>query len=131
MLPVVIGPPPVPRMCRSSSNSRRLAQVRRRQEDIDGDVIDQALLTKLESLLMLQPPRRNVAATFADGAAAGPGTRVRRVAKQGNIDLLLPETRSRLVGAGRRQQAMFDKASGAMRTANFGVSGDTTVCSGG
>jgi lysophospholipase L1-like esterase len=100
---------------------------------IDGDKSSaQALLKKFESLMLLQPPRLNTAATFTQ-------TQQRRgerhegfvaTAQKGNIDLLLhgdsitdwwqqdtPQFSNKPV---------FDKYFGNIRTANFAVAGDTT-----
>jgi lysophospholipase L1-like esterase len=87
------------------------------------------LLKKFESLLMLQPARLNVAATFTQ-------TQQRRgprhegfveIAKQGNIDLLLHgDSITDWWVQGDANKAMFDKYFGTFRTANFAIAGDTT-----
>jgi lysophospholipase L1-like esterase len=87
------------------------------------------LLKKFESLLMLQPARLNVAATYTQ-------TNQRRgprhegfvdIAKQGNIDLLLHgDSITDWWVQGDANKAMFDKYFGNARTANFAIAGDTT-----
>ncbi len=49
------------------------------------------MLKKFESLMLLQPPRRNVAATFTQTAQRRGARHLGfvEIAKQGNIDLLL------------------------------------------
>ena len=90
---------------------------------------DQALLKKFQSLMLLQPPRLNTAATFTqtnqrqgarhEGFAA--------TAKAGNIDLLLHgDSITDWWVQGDANKAMFDKYFGSIRTANFAVAGDTT-----
>jgi len=100
------------------------------QHFIDSDTSsNKVLLKKFESLLLLQPARRNVAATFTQTAQRqGPRHEgfVER-AKQGNIDLLLHgDSITDWWVQGDANQAMFDKYFGTMRTANFAVAGDTT-----
>jgi len=89
----------------------------------------QPLLKKFESLLMLQPPRLNVAATFTQ-TAQRQGPRHEgfvEIAKQGNIDLLLHgDSITDWWVQGDANKAMFDKHFAGIRTANFAVSGDTT-----
>jgi lysophospholipase L1-like esterase len=97
---------------------------------IDGDRSPtQPLLQKFESLLMLQPPRLNVAATFTQ-TAQRQGPRHEgfvEIAKQGNIDLLLHgDSITDWWVQGEANQAMFNKYFGGMRVANFAIAGDTT-----
>ena len=79
-------------------------------------------MKKFEPLLLLQPPRLNVAATFTQTVQRqGPRHEgfVER-AKQGNIDLLLHgDSITDWWVQGDANKAMFDKYFGAMRTANF------------
>ena len=79
--------------------------------------------------MTLQPARKNVAATFTQ-TVQRQGPRHEgfvEVAKQGNIDLLLHgDSITDLWVQSDANKAMFDKYFGAMRTANFAVSGDTT-----
>jgi lysophospholipase L1-like esterase len=78
---------------------------------------------------MLQPARRNVAATFTQ-TVQRQGPRHEgfvEVAQRGNIDLLLHgDSITDWWVQGDANKAMFDKYFGGMRTANFAVSGDTT-----
>jgi len=131
--PVVIGPPaPVPpEVAIPRPTPEERAQVNAAvQHFIDSDTSsNKVLLKKFESLLLLQPARRNVAATFTQTAQRqGPRHEgfVER-AKQGNIDLLLHgDSITDWWVQGDANQAMFDKYFGTMRTANFAVAGDTT-----
>lgn len=87
------------------------------------------LLEKFQSLMMLQPPTLNVAATYTQ-------TRQRmgdrhegfvEIAKQGNIDLLLDgDSITDWWVQGDDNKAMFDKYFGKYKTANFAIAGDTT-----
>ena len=90
---------------------------------------DQALLRKFQSLMLLQPPRLNTAATFTQ-TTQRQGARhegFAATAKQGNIDLLLHgDSITDWWVQGDANKAMFDKYFGSIRTANFAVAGDTT-----
>lgn len=87
------------------------------------------LLKKFESLMLLQPPRLNVAATYTQ-------TQQRRgprhegfveIAKRGNIDLLLHgDSITDWWVQNDANKEMFDKYFGSIRTANFAIAGDTT-----
>ena len=97
---------------------------------IDSDTSStKPLLKKFESLLMLQPPRLNVAATYTQ-TVQRQGPRHEgfvEMAKQGNIDLLLHgDSITDWWVQGDANKAMFDKYFGEIRTANFAVAGDTT-----
>jgi beta-glucosidase len=131
--PVVIGPPaPVPpQVAIPRPTPAELEQTNAALKRlIDNDKSkDQALLKKFQSLMLLQPPRLNTAATFTqtnqrqgarhEGFAA--------TAKAGNIDLLLHgDSITDWWVQGDANKAMFDKYFGSMRTANFAVAGDTT-----
>jgi len=132
-VPVVIGPPaPVPpEVAIPRPTPAELVQV----NDAVKKFIDSStsstkpLLKKFESLLMLQPARLNVAATFTQ-TVQRQGPRHEgfvEIAKQGNIDLLLHgDSITDWWVQGDANKAMFDKYFGAMRTANFAVAGDTT-----
>ena len=96
---------------------------------IDSDKTSaQPLLKKFESLMLLQKPRLNVAATFTqtnqrmglrhEGFVA--------TAKQGNIDLLLHGDSITDWWQLDANKPVFDKYFGTIRTANFAVAGDTT-----
>jgi len=130
--PVVIGPPaPVPaEVAIPRPTPAELEQVNAAlQRFIASDKsATQPLLKKFESLMLLQKPRNNVAATFTQtNQRMGPRHEgfVER-AKQGNIDLLLHGdsiTDWWLLDANK---PVFDKYFGTIRTANFAVAGDTT-----
>jgi lysophospholipase L1-like esterase len=132
-LPVVIGPPaPVPpEVTIPRPTAEELVQVNALvKKFIDGETSsNKTLLKKFEPLLMLQPARKNVAATFTQ-TALRQGPRhlgFVEVAKQGNIDLLLHgDSITDWWVQGDANKAMFDKYFGGMRTANFAIAGDTT-----
>ena len=87
------------------------------------------LLVKFESLLMLQPPRMNVAATYTQTQQRmGPRhLGFVETASKGNIDFLLEgDSITDWWVQGDDNKAMFDKYFGSMRTANFAIAGDTT-----
>jgi lysophospholipase L1-like esterase len=87
------------------------------------------LLKKYESLLLLQPPRLNVAATYTQTAQRrGPRHEgFVEIAKRGNIDLLLHgDSITDWWVQNDANKAMFDKHFGHIRTANFAIAGDTT-----
>ena len=131
--PVVIGPPaPVPpEVTIPRPTADELARVNTAvKQFIDQDRSpDKELLKKFESLLLLQPARRNVAATFTQ-TVQRQGPRHEgfvEIAKQGNIDLLLHgDSITDWWVQGDANKAMFDKYFGTMRTANFAIAGDTT-----
>ena len=130
--PVVIGPsapvPPevaIPRPTPTEQEQVNAALKRL----IDSDKTSaQPLLKKFESLMLLQKPRLNVAATFTqtnqrmglrhEGFVA--------TAKQGNIDLLLHGDSITDWWQLDANKPVFDKYFGTIRTANFAVAGDTT-----
>jgi len=131
--PVVIGPPaPVPpEVAIPRPTPAELTQVNAAvQKFIDSDTSSaKPLLKKFEPLLLLQPPRLNVAATFTQ-TVQRQGPRHQgfvEVAKQGSIDLLLHgDSITDWWVQGDANKAVFDKYFGAMRTANFAIAGDTT-----
>jgi lysophospholipase L1-like esterase len=132
-VPVVIGPPaPVPpAVAIPRPTSEELAQVNDAvKKFIDSNTSStKPLLKKFQSLLMLQPARKNVAATFTQ-TVQRQGPRHEgfvEVAKQGNIDLLLHgDSITDFWAQNDANKAMFEKYFSGMRTANFAVSGDTT-----
>jgi lysophospholipase L1-like esterase len=131
--PVVIGPPaPVPpEVAIPRPTPLELAQVNQTVKRlIDSDQSPaKPLLTKFESLLMLQSPRLNVAATYTQTTQrVGPRHEgFVETAKKGNIDLLLDgDSITDFWLQGDANKAMFDKYFGGYRTANFAISGDTT-----
>src|SRR5262249_9756777 len=87
------------------------------------------LLQKFEPLMLLQPPRLNVAATYTQTVQRmGPRHEgFVETAKRGNIDLLLDgDSITDWWVMGDANKAMFDKYFGSMKTANFAIAGDTT-----
>jgi lysophospholipase L1-like esterase len=87
------------------------------------------LLQKFESLLMLQPPRPNVAATYTQTQQRiGPRhLGFVETASKGDIDLLFHgDSITDWWVQGDANKAMFDKYFGTIKTANFAVAGDTT-----
>ena len=96
---------------------------------IDSDKTSaQPLLKKFESLMLLQKPRLNVAATFTQtNQRVGPRHEgFVATAKQGNIDLLLHGDSITDWWQLDANKPVFDKYFGTIRTANFAVAGDTT-----
>jgi lysophospholipase L1-like esterase len=130
--PVVIGPPaPVPpEVAIPRPTPAELEQVNAAlKRFIDSDKSSaQPLLKKFESLMLLQKPRLNVAATFTQtNQRMGPRHEgfVAR-AKEGNIDLLLHGDSITDWWQQDANLPMFNKYFGNIRTANFAVAGDTT-----
>lgn len=131
--PVVIGPPaPVPaEVTIPRPTAAELAAVNASvKKFIDSDTSStRPLLKKFESLLMLQPARLNVAATYTQ-TIQRQGPRHEGfvdIAKQGNIDLLLHgDSITDWWVQGDANRAMFDKYFRGIRTANFAIAGDTT-----
>jgi lysophospholipase L1-like esterase len=131
--PVIIGPPaPVPPVVAiPRPTPEELAQVNAAvQRFIDGDTSPtKALLKKFESLLVLQPARKNVAATVTQTVQRrGPRHEgFVEIARRGNIDLLLHgDSITDWWVQNDANRAMFDKYFGGIRTANFAIAGDTT-----
>jgi lysophospholipase L1-like esterase len=131
-VPVVIGPPaPVPpEVAIPRPTSAELVQVNAAVKTfIESNTSStKPLLTKFQSLLMLQPARKNVAATFTQ-TVQRQGPRHEgfvEVATRGNVDLLLHGDSITDFWQQPANKPMFEKYFGAMRTANFAVSGDTT-----
>ena len=130
--PVVIGPPaPVPpEVAIPRPTPAELEQVNAAlRRFIDGDRTPvQPLLKKFEPLMLLQPPRLNVAATFTQtNQRMGPRHEgFVATAKQGNIDLLLHGDSITDWWQLDANKPVFDKYFGHIRTANFAVAGDTT-----
>jgi (4-O-methyl)-D-glucuronate---lignin esterase len=131
--PVVIGPPaPVPpEVAIPRPTLAEIGEVNAAvKRFIDADRSSaKPLLTKYESLLMLQPARLNVAATYTQTAQRrGPRHEgFVEIARQGNIDLLLHgDSITDWWVQGDANKAVFDKYFGSIRTANFAIAGDTT-----
>lgn len=131
--PVVIGPPaPVPAevaMLRPTDAER--AQINDAvKKFIDSNKSSaKDALKKYASLLVLQPPRLNTAATYTQTTQRmGPRHEgFVQTAKAGNIDLLLHgDSITDWWLQGDDNKKMFEKYFGNIRTANFAISGDTT-----
>ena len=131
--PIVIGPPaPVPsEVAIPRPTPMELDQVNQEMKRlIDSDKSSvKPLLQKYQSLLMLQAPRLNVAATYTQTAQRmGPRHEgFVETAKKGDIDLLLEgDSITDWWVQGDANKAMFEKYFGDMKTANFAIAGDTT-----
>jgi lysophospholipase L1-like esterase len=131
--PVVIGPPaPVPpqvAMLRPSADE--LAQMNAAiQKVIDTDTsAARDVLKKYGSLMLVQPPRLNTAATYTQTTLRmGPRHEgFVATAQAGNIDLLLHgDSITDWWVQGDENKAVFQKYFGDIRTANFAIAGDTT-----
>ncbi|HUA57161.1 MAG TPA: GDSL-type esterase/lipase family protein [Verrucomicrobiae bacterium] len=131
--PVVIGPPaPVPAEVAiprpSPAELEQVNQAVGRWIDSDNSPA-KPLLKKFQSLLMLQPPRLNVAATYTQTVQRmGPRHEgFVEIARKGDIDLLLEgDSITDWWVQGEANKAMFEKYFGGMKTANFAIAGDTT-----
>jgi len=130
---VVIGPPaPVPpEVAIPRPTPSELDQINAAMRKwIDSDKSSaRPLLQKFQPLLLLQPARLNVAATYTQTIQRmGPRHEgFVETAKQGNIDLLLDgDSITDWWVQGDANKAMFDKYFGGMKTANFAIAGDTT-----
>ena len=131
--PVVIGPPaPVPEaVAIPRPTPAELTQINQAvQKWVASDKSStRTVLQKYEPLLMLQPPRLNVAATYTQTQQRmGPRHEgFVETARKGNIDLLLDgDSITDFWGQGDANKAMFEKYFGDTKTANFAISGDTT-----
>src|SRR5215510_6506791 len=131
--PVRIGPPapvpPVVEMLRPSASE--LTEINAAlKRFISSDKSHSAgTLKKYESLIMLQPPRLNTAATFTQTTQRmGPRHEgFVATAKAGNIDLLLHgDSITDWWVQNDDNKKVFQKYFGNIRTANFAVAGDTT-----
>ena len=130
--PVQIGPPaPVPpEVTIPRPTPAELEQVNAaviRFVDNDKSSV-QPLLKKFEPLMLLQPARLNVAATFTQtNQRMGPRHEgFVAAAKQGHIDLLLHGDSITDWWLQEANKPVFDKYFGNTRTANFAIAGDTT-----
>ena len=131
--PVVIGPsaPVPPEVAIPRPTPAELAQVNDAvKKFIESDASpNKPLLKKFESLMLLQPPRLNIAATFTQ-TTQRQGPRhlgFVEIAKLGNIDLLLHgDSITDWWVQGDANTAVFDKYFTGIRTANFAIAGDTT-----
>jgi lysophospholipase L1-like esterase len=132
-VPIVIGPPaPVPaEVAIPRPSPAELTQVNDAVKKwIDGNQsAAKPLLQKYQSLLMLHPPRLNVAATYTQTQQRiGPRHEgFVEIAKKGDIDLLFDgDSITDWWVQGDANKAMFDKYFGGIKTANFAIAGDTT-----
>ena len=131
--PVVIGPPaPVPpQVAIPRPTAAEIADVNaavRTFIDTDQSAA-KLLLKKYESLLLLQPARLNVAATYTQTVQRrGPRHEgFVEIAKQGDIDLLLHgDSITDWWVQNDANRAVFRQYFGGIRTANFAIAGDTT-----
>jgi lysophospholipase L1-like esterase len=131
--PIVIGPsaPVPPEVAIPRPTPEELTQVNAAvQRFVDTDTsATRPLLKKFESLLLLQPPRLNVAATYTQTVQRRAPRHEGFVARaqQGGIDLLLHgDSITDWWVQNDDNRAMFEKYFGGMRTANFAIAGDTT-----
>jgi lysophospholipase L1-like esterase len=131
--PVVIGPmaPVPPEVAIPRPTPAELEQVNQAVKRwVDSDKSPtQPLLKKFESLMLLEPPRLNVAATYTQTTLRmGPRHEgFVETAKKGDIDLLLDgDSITDWWVQGDANKEMFDKYFGSMKTANFAIAGDTT-----
>ena len=131
--PVVIGPPaPVPpEVAMLRPSAAELAQMNQAiQKAIDTDISSSKdVLKKYASLMLVQPPRLNTAATYTQTAQRmGPRHEgFVATAQAGNIDLLLHgDSITDWWVQGDANKAVFDKYFSHIKTANFAIAGDTT-----
>jgi lysophospholipase L1-like esterase len=131
--PVVIGPsaPVSPEVAIPRPTPEELAQVNDALTKwIASDKSPaEPLLKKFEPLMMLQPPRLNVAATYTQTPQRlGPRhLGFVEIASKGNIDLLLHgDSITDWWVQGDANTAIFNKYFGDIKTANFAIAGDTT-----
>lgn len=131
--PVVIGPPaPVPpEVAMLRPSAEELTQINAALKAFVDTNSSPAkdLLKKYESILMLQPPRLNTAATFTQTTQRMGPRHLGFVeqAQAGNIDLLLHgDSITDWWVQNDENKAVFEKYFGGIRTANFAIAGDTT-----
>jgi len=131
--PVVIGPPaPVPpEVTIPRPTPEELVQVNDALAKWIGSDASPSkpLLQKFQPLMMLQPPRLNVAATYTQTTQRmGPRhLGFAELARKGDIDLLLHgDSITDWWVQGDANKAMFEKYFGNFKTANFAIAGDTT-----
>jgi len=131
--PVVIGPsapvPPEVAMLRPTADE--LSQINGALKTFVDTNASPArdLLKKYESLVMVEPPRLNTAATFTQTGQRQGARHLGfvEIAKAGNIDLLLHgDSITDWWVQGDESTAVFNKYFGNIKTANFAIAGDTT-----
>jgi lysophospholipase L1-like esterase len=130
--PIPIGPPaPVPpQVAIPRPSADELAQINtalKKLVDTDNSAAA-PVLKKYESLIKVDPPRLNVAATYTmTGVRAPRHDAFVEIAKKGDIDLLLHgDSITDWWVQGDANKAVFEKYFGNIKTANFAVAGDTT-----
>jgi lysophospholipase L1-like esterase len=130
--PIPIGPPaPVPpQVAIPRPSPDELAQINsalKKLVDTDNSAAA-PVLKKYESLIKVDPPRLNVAATYTmTGVRAPRHDAFVEIAKKGDIDLLLHgDSITDWWVQGDANKAVFEKYFGNIKTANFAVAGDTT-----
>jgi lysophospholipase L1-like esterase len=133
LAPVVIGPsaPVPPEVAIPRPTPEELAQVNDALAKwIASDKSStKPLLQEFQPLMMLQPPRLNVAATYTQTQQRmGPRhLGFVETASKGNIDLLFHgDSITDWWVQGEANKAIFDKYFGDIKTANFAIAGDTT-----
>jgi lysophospholipase L1-like esterase len=132
-VPIPVGPaaPVPPEVAILRPTSEEQTQINQAVKKwIDGDQSPaKPLLRKFESLLTLQAPRVNAAATYTP-TPMRMGERHEgfvEIAKKGAIDLLLHgDSITDWWVQGDDNKALFERYFGGYRTANFAIAGDTT-----
>src|SRR6187399_2771369 len=131
--PVVIGPsaPVPPEVAMLRPDAGEVAQINDALKAFvaTNNTPAAELLKKYATPLPLQVPRLNTAATFTQTTQRmGPRHEgFVEIAKAGNIDLLLHgDSITDWWVQGDDNKKMFEKYFGGIRTANFGIAGDTT-----
>jgi lysophospholipase L1-like esterase len=131
--PIQIGPsaPVPPEVAMLRPSAAELTELNRALKTFVDTNTSQTkdLLKKYESLVMIEPPRLNTAATFTQtNQRQGPRhLGFVEIAKAGNIDLLLHGDSITDWWVQNEENAqVFRKYFGHLRTANFGIAGDTT-----
>jgi len=131
--PVIIGPPAPapPEVAIPRPTAAELGQINDAiKKFVDTDMSPtKPLLEKYESLMLVQPPRLNIAATYTQTQQRMGARHVGFVqtAQKGDIDFLLEgDSITDWWVQGEANKQVFDKYFGGMKTANFAIAGDTT-----
>ncbi len=131
--PVVIGPsapvPPEIAMLRPTSDELTRINDAVTKWVASDKSATKPLLQKYQSLLLVQPPRLNTAATYTQTQQRMGQRHLDFVetAKKGNIDLLLEgDSITDWWVQTPEKKAMYDKYFSNIRTADFAIAGDTT-----
>jgi lysophospholipase L1-like esterase len=132
-VPIVIGPaaPVPPEVAIPRPTAAERAQINEEvRRLINSDTSPaKSLLQRFGPLLMIQPSRLNVAATYTQTQQRmGPRHEgFVEIANKGDIDLLLDgDSITDWWVQGDDNKAVFEKYFGGMKTANFAIAGDTT-----